>query len=145
MSRVAMAALRLVPKNALSRLVGAATRLSAPGPVRRTMMRAFAARYGVDLSECDDLESYRTFGEFFARSLRAGLRPIAEGDEVVVSPVDGTVSEAGRSDGGRLVQAKGIDYRLQDLVADSAVAARLGGGAYATLYLAPRDYHRIHF
>ncbi len=140
-----IAALRLLPKNALSRLVGAATRLPAPGPVRGALMRAFAARYGVDLGECDDLSTFRTFGEFFARPLRPGLRPIEPGDEVVVSPVDGVVSEAGIASGGRMIQAKGIDYRLQDLLADAAVAARLAGGAYATLYLSPRDYHRIHF
>ncbi len=141
---VFVAGLRLLPKNALSRLVGAATRLPAPGPLRAAIMRAFAARYRVDLTECDDLRSFRTFGEFFARPLRPGLRPVAQGDEVVVSPVDGVVSQAGVGGVGRLVQAKGIDYRVQDLVADAAVAARLGG-AYATLYLSPRDYHRIHF
>jgi phosphatidylserine decarboxylase len=64
---------------------------------------------------------------------------------VVVSPVDGVVSQAGRAEGGRLVQAKGLDYALDALLADPALAARFRGGAFATLYLAPRDYHRIHF
>ncbi len=108
-------------------------------------MRAFAWRYGVDLSECDDLSTFRTFGEFFARPLRAGLRPIAPGDDVVVSPVDGVVSQAGIAGEGRLIQAKGIDYQIRDLLSDAAAATRLAGGAYATLYLSPRDYHRIHF
>ena len=75
-------------------------------------MRAFAARYGVDLAECGALEQFETFGEFFARPLRPGLRPIAPGAGVLVSPVDGVVSQAGLTRGGRLVQAKGIDYRL---------------------------------
>jgi phosphatidylserine decarboxylase len=143
--RALLAALRVLPRSALSRVVGAATRLPAPRPVRVLAMRAFAARYGIDLSECDDPAVFRTFGEFFARPLKAGLRPVAPGDDVVASPVDGVVSERGLASGGRLVQAKGIDYRLGDLVADEDLARRLEGGAWATLYLSPRDYHRIHF
>ena len=140
-----VAALRLLPKNALSRAAGAVTRWAAPGPVRRLMIRAFASSYGVDLSECADLSTFRTFGEFFSRPLRPGARPIAPGEDVVVSPVDGVVSETGVADGGRMVQAKGFEYRLSHLVADTALARRLEGGPYATLYLSPRDYHRIHF
>jgi phosphatidylserine decarboxylase len=143
--RLFISALRLLPKNAVSRLAGAATRWRAPAPVRLAAMRAFARRYGIDLSECPDLEVYRTFGEFCARPLRPGLRPIAAGERVVVSPVDGAVSEAGVAAGGRLVQAKGIDYSAAALLADEDLARRLEGGAYATLYLSPRDYHRIHF
>jgi phosphatidylserine decarboxylase len=140
-----IAALRLVPKNALSRLVGAATRVPLPGPVGRGVMSAFARRYRIDLGECGDLSGFRTFGEFFARPLRPGLRPVAPGDDVVVSPVDAVVSESGVASRGRLVQAKGIDYAVAALVGDPALGARLEGGAYATLYLSPRDYHRIHF
>ena len=140
-----ISALRLLPKNALSRLAGAATRWEAPAAVRLAAMKAFARRYGIDLTECPDLEAYRTFGEFFARPLRPGLRPIAGGDTVVVSPVDGAVSETGVATGGKLVQAKGIDYTAAALLGDAGLAARLEGGAYATIYLSPRDYHRIHF
>jgi phosphatidylserine decarboxylase len=143
--RLFIAALRLVPKNALSRLVGALTRWRAPPAVRLGAMRAFARRYGIDLSESPDLDVYRSFGEFFARPLRPGLRPIAAGDGVVVSPVDAVVSEAGVTAGGKLVQAKGIDYPASALLGDEALAARLEGGAYVTLYLSPKDYHRIHF
>jgi phosphatidylserine decarboxylase len=140
-----IAALRLVPKNVLSRAVGAATRVPLPAAIGTGVMGAFARRYRIDLSECGDLSGFRTFGEFFARPLRPGLRPVAPGDEVVVSPVDAVVSEAGLSRGGKLVQAKGIDYTVGALVGDERVGARLAGGAYATLYLSPRDYHRIHF
>src|SRR5512138_461925 len=132
-------ALRLVPKNAVSRLAGALTRWRAPAPVRLAAMKAFARRYGIDLSECPDLDVYRTFGEFFARPLRPGLRPIAAGDSVVVSPVDAVVSETGLAAGGRLVQAKGIDYSLAALLGDADLARRLEGGPFATLYLSPRD------
>ncbi len=143
--RAFIAALRLLPKNALSRLAGALTRWRAPAPVRLAAMKAFARRYGIDLSESPDLEVFRTFGEFFARPLRPGARLIAPGDEVVVSPVDGVVSETGLATGGRLVQAKGIDYTAAALLADADLARQLDGGAYATVYLSPRDYHRIHF
>jgi phosphatidylserine decarboxylase len=143
--RLFISALRLVPKNALSRVAGALTRWHAPAVVRLAAMKAFARRYGIDLSECPDLEVYRTFGEFFARPLRPGLRPVAAGETTVASPVDGTVSEAGIAAGGKLLQAKGIEYAAAALLADDELARRLEGGAYATLYLSPRDYHRIHF
>lgn len=143
--RAFIEALRLLPKNALSRAAGALTRWRAPAPVRIAAMRGFARRYGIDLSECPDLDVYRTFGDFFARPLLPGRRPVAPGEDVVVSPVDAVVSETGVAAGGRLVQAKGIDYTVEALLADASLARRLEGGAWATLYLSPRDYHRIHF
>src|SRR5690606_16893314 len=81
---------------------------------------------------------------FFTRKLKAGLRPIAPGDDVPISPVDGAVSQAGIAQAGRLIQAKGRDYSLAALLADEGDARRFSGGAYATLYLSPRDYHRFH-
>jgi phosphatidylserine decarboxylase len=143
--RLFIAVLRLVPKNAVSRLAGVLTGWRAPAPLQRAAMRAFAARYRIDLSECPRLECYRTFGEFFARPLNPGLRPIAPGERVVVSPVDGVVSETGTAVAGRLVQAKGIDYPAEALLGDAALARRFEGGAYLTIYLSPQDYHRIHF
>ncbi len=143
--RLFIGALRLLPKNALSRLAGALTRWRAPARVRLWAMRAFAARYGIDLSECPDLAVYRPFGEVFARPLRPGLRPVAAGEGVVVSPVDGAISEAGIAAAGRLVQAKGIDYPVAALLGDEGLARRFEGGPFATIYLSPRDYHRIHF
>ncbi len=143
--RLFLAALGALPKHGLSRLIGAATRARLPAPALRAVMRAFAGRYRIDLSECPPLESYRTFGQFFARPLLPGRRPVAPGDRVVVSPVDALVSECGLAAEGRLIQAKGIDYRAEALLADAPLARRLDGGAWATLYLSPRDYHRIHF
>jgi len=137
--------MRLVPKSALSRLAGRATRWRLPGRMSRGLMRAFARRYGVDLGECDPLGSYRTFSEFFARPLKPGLRPVATGDRVIVSPVDGVVSEAGTASEGVLLQAKGISYRAAALVGDAVLGGRFAGGSYATFYLSPKDYHRIHF
>jgi phosphatidylserine decarboxylase len=134
-----------VPKNALSRLVGALTRWEAPRALLDWIIGGFAARYGIDLGECEPPSSYRTFGEFFARQLKPGRRPITPGEEVVVSPVDGVVSETGLATTGRLLQAKGIDYTVAALLGDAGAAGRFEGGAWATIYLSPRDYHRIHF
>jgi phosphatidylserine decarboxylase len=135
----------LLPKSALSSAVGAATRAPAPPAVHQAAMRYFARRYAVDLSEAEHgFEGYRTFSEFFARGLKPGARPISPGQRVVVSPVDGAVSQRGYSDGGELVQAKGITYTVEQLLGDAAAAAPFVGGAWTTLYLSPRDYHRIH-
>ncbi|MCI0671713.1 MAG: archaetidylserine decarboxylase [Myxococcaceae bacterium] len=135
----------LLPKSALSAVVGAATRAPAPAGVHRAAMRVFAKRFAVDVDEAEHgFEGYRTFGEFFARGLKPGARPIAPGERVVISPVDGAVSQRGDSEGGLLVQAKGITYTVAQLLGDAAAAAPFEGGAWTTLYLSPRDYHRIH-
>jgi phosphatidylserine decarboxylase len=143
--RCFISVMRAVPKHALSRLVGRLTDRELPAGLLRPAMRAFASRYHVDLAASPPLESYRTFGQFFARPLLPGLRPIAPGEGVVVSPVDGRVSEAGLAGGGRMIQAKGIGYTVAALLGDAALGARFEGGAWATLYLSPQDYHRIHF
>jgi len=143
--RAFISALRLLPKNALSRLVGRLADARLPGALLRPAMRAFARRYRIDLSECPPLERYPTFGRFFARPLLPGLRPIAPGDSLPVSPVDAVVSEHGLATAGRMVQAKGIDYSVAGLLGDAELGRRFEGGAWATLYLSPQDYHRIHF
>lgn len=143
--RTFIALMGLVPKNALSRLVGALTRWQAPRALLDRAIAGFAGRYGIDLSECEPPSSFSTFGEFFARPLMPGRRPIAPGEQVLVSPVDGVVSETGLSTAGRLVQAKGIDYTVGALLGDYEASSRYEGGAWATIYLSPRDYHRIHF
>ena len=143
--RLFISALRLLPKNSLSRAAGALARWRAPAALRLAATRAFARHYGIDLSESPGIESYSTFGEFFSRPLLPGRRPVAPGDDIAVSPVDGVVSEAGRAQRGRLFQVKGITYSIAGLFADDDVALRFAGGAYATIYLSPRDYHRIHF
>jgi len=136
---------KLLPKRQLSRFVGGATRLSGLRGAHQAAIRAFAQQYKVNVDEAElPLEAYETFGDFFVRRLRPGVRPIAPGDDVVVSPVDGTVSQAGVTTGGRIIQAKGRDYSLAALLADEEEARRFSGGAWTTIYLSPRDYHRIH-
>ena len=143
--RLFISAMRLLPKNGLSRVAGALTRWRAPAPVRLAAMKAFAHRYGIDLSESPDLEVYRTFGEFFARPLRPGLRPIAPGEAVVVSPVDGVVSETGLATGGSSSRRRGSTTRPRRCSPTTRSRRASREASYATVYLSPRDYHRIHF
>ncbi len=138
-------ALTLLPKSLLSRAVGTAARLPIPAKVHQQAARAFARFFDIDVDEAALAPAEcATFAEFFARPLKAGARPIAEGDDVVVSPVDARVAALGVAAGGRLIQAKGRDYSLCALLDDPVQAQRFMGGSYLTLYLAPRDYHRIH-
>jgi phosphatidylserine decarboxylase len=126
-------------------VVGRASRIALPGRLRRPAIGAFARAVGVDLAEPElALDEYGTLGEFFARRLRTGARPIDSAAEAVVAPADGLVTAVGFAEGGALIQAKGRDYRLADLLADEALADELHGAAYVTVYLSPRDYHRVH-
>jgi phosphatidylserine decarboxylase len=107
--------------------------------------RAFARAVGANLDEVElDLAHYDSLGDFFARKLRHGARVIDAAPGAVISPCDGVIAARGRAVAGELLQAKGRTYQLAELIADAALAARLTGGAYATIYLSPRDYHRVH-
>jgi phosphatidylserine decarboxylase len=140
-----MKLMQLLPKSALSTVVGVATRLPAPAPVHRLAIKAFAKRFNVSVEEAEhSIEHYPTFAEFFTRGLKAGARPIDSGERVVVSPVDAVVSQVGYTEHGRVLQAKGIHYTVDELLGDKEAAAPFHGGAWTTLYLSPRDYHRIH-
>jgi len=128
---------------AYSAVVGWGAERSVPERLRPTAYRAFARAVGADLGEVElDLRAYATFGDFFVRRLKPGARPIAP--DGILSPCDGVIAVNGRAQNGTLIQAKGRDYTVAELVADDALAARLANGAYATIYLSPRDYHRVH-
>ena len=148
MAELSYTLLRLLPKNTFSRAVGAACRISAPRPVLRAVIRAFARKYGVDASEAErPIDEYPTFTEFFTRRLKPGARPIAAGALLPVSPVDGTVGELGDIVDAQLYQAKGKHYTLAELIGGPEAesdARRFAGGAFVTIYLAPCNYHRIH-
>src|SRR5690349_788729 len=102
-----MTLLKLLPKSALSRTVGMATRLPAPAPLHRAAMKAFARGYGVQMNEAEHgFEGYSTFGDFFTRRLKTGVRSVDLDPLSVVSPVDGTVSQAGQIEAGECIQAK---------------------------------------
>ncbi|AVS97245.1 archaetidylserine decarboxylase [Paracidovorax avenae] len=142
--RLAVLPQYLLPKRALTSLAGRFA--SARAGTRTTAaIRRFVARYKVDMSEAEnpDIASYATFNDFFTRALRPGARPIA--DAPAVCPVDGAVSQFGRIDGDQIFQAKGHRYSTTALLGgDAQEAARFADGSFATIYLSPRDYHRIH-
>jgi phosphatidylserine decarboxylase len=135
-----------VPHHLVSRLVGVATQQNRPW-VRDPLIHWFIRRYGVDLSEAHEPtpEAYPDFQSFFTRALRPGARPLCPGDEAVACPADGRLSQLGDLDDGTSLRAKGAHFDLADLLGGSPQrAAPFRGGSYATVYLSPRDYHRVH-
>ena len=134
----------LLPKQALTHFAGwVASR--ERGWVTTEIIRRFVARYRVNMDEAldSDISSYRSFNEFFTRALKPGVRPIAQAG--LVCPVDGAISQFGPIAGDQLFQAKGHHYSTTALVGgDAALAAQYDDGSFATIYLSPRDYHRIH-
>jgi phosphatidylserine decarboxylase len=133
-----------LPKQALTALAGRFASARG-GRLTHAAIRRFVARYGVDMAEAADPrpEAYATFNDFFTRALAPGVRPLAPAEWVC--PVDGAISQLGRIERGRVFQAKGHTYTVEELLggeADAAAAYR--DGWFATIYLSPRDYHRIH-
>lgn len=142
--RLAVLPQYLLPKQALTRLAGRLAGAEA-GRLTTGVIRWFIGRYGVNMAEADqpDPAAYASFNAFFTRPLRAGARPLADADWLC--PVDGAMSQFGALQAGQLVQAKGHLYSATALLGgDAPLAARFEGGHFATLYLSPRDYHRIH-
>jgi len=136
----------IIPQHALSRLVGwfASTEI---GFIKDTFITKFAKKYQVNMDEAlvEDLSSFASFNEFFTRELKDGARPIAEGEGVLVSPADGAVSQLGKIELGKVFQAKGRDFSVTTLLGgDSERAATFLNGEFATIYLSPKDYHRVH-
>jgi phosphatidylserine decarboxylase len=135
----------ILPQHALSRLVLAATRVRVPW-FKNLLTRGFLSLFAVDLAEAAEPDPYRyaSFNDFFTRALAPGTRRIDAASDSIASPVDGTVSQIGRIEHDSLLQAKGRHYRLGDLLAGEKWAREFAGGRFATIYLAPFDYHRIH-
>ena len=135
----------VLPQHGVSRSVLWAAGIRSPW-FKNALIRGFLKLFPVDMSEAVEIDPlcYATFNEFFTRALRPGIRPIAGAPDQIACPVDGRVSECGTIDGDSLLQAKGRRYTLPDLLAGQAWAARFAGGSFATIYLAPFDYHRIH-
>jgi phosphatidylserine decarboxylase len=137
---------RLLPRRAVSRGVGALARIPLPAPVLAPVLWTYARAFGADLGEAArPLCAYGSFLDFFTRRLRAGARPQPDDPRAVASPADGHVHAAGRVEQGLLLQAKGVTYALADLLLSRADAAALEGGTYLTIHLAPGDYHRFHW
>jgi phosphatidylserine decarboxylase len=134
----------LLPKQALTMLAGKFATARAGGLTTR-IIRWFVGRYGVNMSEAanPDIASYASFNEFFTRPLQAGARPLAPAD--FICPVDGAISQFGAIERDQIFQAKGHQYSTKALIGgDGELAAQFQDGSFATLYLSPKDYHRIH-
>ena len=134
----------VLPKRGLTAFAGRVASRER-GATTTRLVRWFVRKYGVDLSEAleSDPAAYASFNDFFTRALKPGARPIADAD--LVCPVDGTISQFGRIEHDQILQAKGHRYSTTALVGgDAALAARFHDGSFATLYLSPKDYHRIH-
>ena len=142
--RLAVLPQYLIPKQALTALAGHIASARG-GPWTTRLIEWFVKRYNVNMAEAanPDVASYATFNEFFTRALKPGARPLARAD--LICPVDGAISQFGPMQRDQIYQAKGHQYSSTALVGgDATLAARFDDGHFATLYLSPRDYHRIH-
>lgn len=137
----------VLPHHLISRVVMVATRVKLP-PIKNWLIGAFMRSFRPDLSDAAEENpfAYASFNAFFTRALKPTARPIAGDSRMLVSPVDGTLSQCGAIQGGMLLQAKGHSYSLDALLASAAIewAERFRDGRFATIYLAPYNYHRIH-
>lgn len=143
--RAARSVWRIFPKRALSGAIGWGGSRNLPSALRAAMLTRFARIYGIDPSEAEKpIGEYAGFDDFFTRRLQPGARPIDTAPGRVVSTSDGKVVEAGLAVEGKLLQAKGVEFSLEELLGDASSAARLTGGSYCITYLSPKDYHRVH-
>ncbi len=136
----------IIPQHALSRLVGwfASCEIEL---IKSTFITKFAKKYQVNMDEAliEDLSSFASFNDFFTRELKASARPISEGEGLLVSPADGAVSQLGKIELGKVFQAKGRDFSVTTLLGgDTERASKFLNGEFATIYLSPKDYHRLH-
>jgi phosphatidylserine decarboxylase len=135
-----------VPQHSLSRLTGWLAESEIPW-LKDFLIRLFSRFFNINIAEAvpADYEKYPSFNAFFTRPLKPGARPIAAGEQVIVSPADGSISEIGSIDKQRVLQAKGQYYNLTALLGGNTVLAdEFANGAFATVYLSPSDYHRVH-
>ncbi len=135
----------VIPHHLVSRVVYFVTRLR--GPQVPLMIKWFVETYGVNMAEADESEigNYQTFNEFFTRPLKDNIRPVGPGDNTLACPCDGTIAQAGPIRAGAIMQAKGRGYSVLELLGgDKTMATQFADGRFATIYLAPHDYHRLH-
>ncbi|WP_252178149.1 archaetidylserine decarboxylase [Endozoicomonas sp. 4G] len=135
-----------LPHHLISRAVYGFVENTCPR-FKNALIRRIIQQYDVDMSEAEreNPEDYLHFNDFFTRSLKQGVRPLSEDQSLIVSPADGEVSQIGNIENGRVFQAKGHDYSLIELLGgDDDLGQEFMGGKFATIYLSPRDYHRVH-
>ncbi|GBO83278.1 archaetidylserine decarboxylase [Marinobacter salsuginis] len=137
----------ITPQLGVSNLAGRLADSDSSPALKNRVIKWFIGRYGVDMSEAaeTDPEAYPTFNAFFTRALKPGIRPLADGEKTLVSPVDGAISQLGQVTGDRVFQAKGRSFSLGELLGgEEATTAPFTSGEFSTIYLSPKDYHRIH-
>lgn len=136
---------RVVPQHQLSRVVGKLAASENP-IIKNTVIQAFKAQYGIDMSiaEQSNALKFKSFNEFFTRSLKEGVRQIDTDSHSIVSPADGAISQLGKIEEGNIFQAKGQSFSVEKLIADPQLAEPFKNGHFATVYLSPKDYHRVH-
>jgi phosphatidylserine decarboxylase len=143
--RAAARLLHLLPRERITRALGRLTEARIPRPVLEPVLSVYARAYRVDLDEAIvPSEGFQSFNEFFTRRLREGARPIDQDPDVLVSPADGRLDDAGAIDLERRFQIKGRDYNVSSLLASEQDASAFVGGQFGIVYLSPRDYHRVH-
>ncbi|MDN5619827.1 MAG: archaetidylserine decarboxylase [Psychrobacter sp.] len=136
---------QLVPQQQLSKVAGRLAASRHPY-VKRTFIRGFAKAYNISLDEYErqSLNAYESFNDFFTRELKEDARPVDTTVDGIVSPADGVISQLGQIDDHKLLQAKGRHYDVGQLLADSEDGRYFADGSFATIYLAPSNYHRVH-
>ena len=135
----------ILPRNSFNRLCGLVADTKFPRFLLTLLIRLFSWKYGVNLEESSkQVSEYKNFNEFFTRKLLPDVRTLDPDKEAVLSPVDGILGESGVISNEILIQAKGLEYRLADLLKDSEKSKLYDGGIFITIYLAPYNYHRIH-
>ena len=136
---------RLLPKHALSRLIAKLAE-SKNQWLKNLLINRAIKTFDINMDEAisDDLTTYDSFNAFFTRQLKPEVRPLDTGANVVSSPADGVISQAGKISKNKILQAKNVDYSVSRLVGNSHQASRYENGTFATIYLSPKDYHRVH-
>lgn len=135
----------IIPQHITTRLMGRLAQVRIPW-LKNAFIAFFIKKYNVDMQEAaeEDYRAYPTFNDFFIRKLKPALRPIAQDQHAIVSPCDGAIAQIGVITRDTLLQAKGHNFNLSSLLTDPALAQTFHDGAFATLYLAPHNYHRVH-
>lgn len=136
---------RMLPKHGLSRVIAKLAESKRPW-LKNKLISAAIKAFDINMAEAatEDLDAYANFNAFFTRELKAGVRPIDTSKTSLISPADGAISQAGQISKNRILQAKGIDYSVSRLVGNSTQALTYENGSFATIYLSPKDYHRVH-
>ena len=141
----ALVALKLLPKEFMSRFIGKISGKKLPKIILVPWIRLYCDIYGADMRESKkSIPEFGTFNEFFTRELKPGVRKIDSSKNAIISPVDGTITEFGRIEKNILIQAKGKTYSLESLLENHELSKKFGNGSFITIYLAPENYHRIH-